>query len=94
MTDEAEERDGTSAWVVVATYFLHAEALFARMRLESSGIECCLLDEHFCRMDPLAAPVVGGIKLCVLREDAARAGEILSNEVGHPFVVSDDESAA
>ena len=85
---------GASAWVAVATYFLHAEALFARMRLESSGIECRLLDEHFCRMDPLAAPVVGGIKLCVLREDAANAKEILSSDPGHPFLLSDDEPAA
>jgi hypothetical protein len=75
--------------VTIATYFQHSEALLARMRLESSGIECILIDEHLCRIDWGLAPALGGIKLQVREEDAPRAAEILHEITGMPYVVED-----
>jgi hypothetical protein len=74
-------------WVRVGTYFFHAEALMARMLLESSGITCYLRDEGICRLYELAAPALGGIKLMVAEEDAARAADLLSQSLGQPYIV-------
>jgi hypothetical protein len=79
------------SWVTIARFFLHAEALLARMRLESSGIECLLQDEHVSRMHSLAAPAIGGIKLQVPEEDAARAQAILNEWPARPFIVESSE---
>ncbi len=74
-------------WVTVATFFSHAEALLARTRLESSGIECFLKDEHLNRIHALAAPAIGGIKLQVPDADAAQARDILENWPSRPYIV-------
>lgn len=78
-------------WVTVATFFVHSEALLARMRLESSGLECLLQDENLCRIYAMAAPVLGGIKLQVREEDVTVAKEILQDWPRQPFLVEGPE---
>jgi hypothetical protein len=79
--------------VTVASYFNHSDALMARMRLESSGIDCHLADEHLNRVHWGLAPAIGGIKLQVREEDAEAAAEILHENPGMPYVVEEDEQS-
>jgi hypothetical protein len=60
------------------------EALLARGRLESSGIECFLADENMVRMDWFISNLLGGVKLLVEPGDFTRASRIL-NEPADDF---------
>jgi hypothetical protein len=69
--DVLEERD-----LVGIRLFLHLpEALLAKSRLESAGIECFLMDGNMARIN--WSNLVGGAKLLVNREDADAATAIL-----------------
>jgi len=59
------------------------EALLAKGRLEASGIECFLADEHMVRMDWLISNLLGGVKLMVDPEDFTRASRILNETVSN-----------
>lgn len=64
-------------WVTVATFIWHVDALLAKSRLDSAGIENRLADEHLSRIAPLAV-AVGGIKLQVSPEDEDAAQQVLN----------------
>ena len=64
------------------------EALLAKGKLDASGIEYFLADEHMVRMDWLISNLLGGVKLMVDPEDFLRASRIL-NEPAAPV---DEES--
>jgi hypothetical protein len=61
------------------------EALLAKGFLESAGLESFLIDETTIRMDWLWSNLLGGVKLCVNREDAEAAAQILSEEIPERF---------
>src|ERR1700722_9873352 len=61
------------------------EALLAKGFLESAGVESFLIDETTIRMDWLWSNLLGGIKLCVNREDVEAADQILSQEIPDKF---------
>lgn len=63
-------------WITIASFLWHAEALLAKSRLDSAGIECQLADEHVGRMAPYAL-AVGGIKLQVRPDDHDAAHQVL-----------------
>jgi hypothetical protein len=63
------------------------EALFAKGSLESSGIECAMLDDNMVRLDWFISNLLGGVKLQVHPEDAAIAEEILSQPIPDNFDV-------
>jgi hypothetical protein len=63
------------------------EALLAKGFLESAGVESFLIDETTIRMDWLWSNLLGGVKLCVNREDADAATQILSQEIPEQFSV-------
>jgi ribosomal protein S27AE len=65
--------------VTIATFRDVPEALLAKGKLESAGIECLLGDEYIVRMDWFWANAVGGIKLRVPEEEASAAQEILNS---------------
>ena len=67
------------------------EALLAKSFLESSGVESFLIDETTIRMDWLWSNLLGGVKLCVNREDAEAAAQILSQEIPEKFSVEGAE---
>src|SRR5689334_10697599 len=46
------------------------EALLAKGRLDSAGIECTLVDENMVRMDWFISNLLGGVKLEVNKSDA------------------------
>jgi len=57
------------------------EALLAKGSLESAGIECFLRDDNLVRLDWFISNFIGGIKLCVQAEDAAKAQALLDQPI-------------
>jgi hypothetical protein len=57
------------------------EALLAKGKLESAGVECFLGDENTVRMDWLWSNLLGGVKILVTPEDFAEASEILNEPI-------------
>jgi len=65
-------------------------ALLAKSVLDSEGIECFLADENIIRMDWLWSNLLGGVKLWVRAEDAAKAAELLAQESPEGFDADSD----
>ena len=65
-------------------------ALLAKSILDSEGIECFLADENTIRMDWLWSNLLGGVKLWVREEDAAKAAELLAQESPEGFDADSD----
>jgi len=63
------------------------EALLAKGSLESTGIECFLVDDNMVRMDWFISNLLGGIKLAVTPEDADAAIEVLEQTIPEDFEV-------
>ena len=61
------------------------EALLAKGRLESAGIESFINEENIVRMDWFFSNLVGGIKLKVKPEDVKAAQEILDQPIPEGF---------
>jgi hypothetical protein len=64
------------------------EALLAKGKLDSSGIDCALVDENVIRMDWFWSNLMGGIKLIVDADDAATAEEVLAQPIPEHLDVS------
>lgn len=63
--------------VTIAHFRDLPEALLAKGALESSGINCFLIDDNVVRMDWFYANAIGGIRLQVEELDVGSAQEIL-----------------
>ena len=78
--DDGRDGEGFFArhrpWVTLATFWHPAEAHIARIRLESAGVVCVLLDE-FTAATNVFAIAVGGVKLQVPRAQVGRAAALL-----------------
>lgn len=59
--------------VTIATFNTPAEASIVRNQLEAAGIRCFLADEATMNMAWHLGVAVGGVKLQVAKQDAARA---------------------
>jgi hypothetical protein len=81
----AEPPEDPLSTVVLRKYRDLPEALLAKGFLESAGLECFLIDESLIRMDWLWSDLLGGVKLCVKREDAEAAAQILNQEIPGKF---------
>jgi len=57
------------------------EALLAKGRLQSSGIDSVLVDDNMVRMDWFLSNLLGGVKLLVDAEEFTQASEILNQPV-------------
>jgi ribosomal protein S27E len=57
------------------------EALLAKGRLESVGIQAYLVDDNMVRLNWFISNILGGIKLKVRAEDAEAASEILNQPI-------------
>ncbi|HXW88946.1 MAG TPA: DUF2007 domain-containing protein [Terriglobales bacterium] len=71
------------------------EALLAKGKLESAGIDCLLADGNLVCMDWLLSNAIGGIRLQVRRQDLESARALLNEpipaefgdeELGEPFI--------
>jgi hypothetical protein len=61
------------------------EALLAKGRLESSGVDTFLADENIVHMDWLISTAIGGVKLRVDAANAQAANEILDHPAPESF---------
>jgi predicted RNA-binding Zn-ribbon protein involved in translation (DUF1610 family) len=66
-------------FILINVYSNYVDAHIARGVLEEEGINCWLKDENTLTIDPILTNAVGGIKLMVVRSQAERAAEILTN---------------
>jgi hypothetical protein len=57
------------------------EALLAKGRLDSAGIECFLADDNMVRMDWFISNLLGGVKLMVDPEQFTDASQLLNESV-------------
>jgi hypothetical protein len=81
----APTKDPQNNLVTVRKFRDVPEALLAKGFLESGGVESFLVDETTIRMDWMWSNLLGGIKLCVNREDVEAADQILSQEIPDKF---------
>ena len=81
-----------SGFEIVATFWYLHEADIGKSLLESYGLEPLLLDDHQIRMRWHLAAALGGIKLAVPPEQAAKAREILAQD--HSASLEDIEEQA
>ena len=63
------------------------EALLAKGSLESSGIDCYLVDDNMVRLDWFISNLIGGVKLQVKPEDAEAASLVLDEPIPEEFDV-------
>jgi Putative prokaryotic signal transducing protein len=57
------------------------EALLAKGKLDSSGVDCFLADENMVRMDWFISNLLGGVKLLVDADDFAKALKLLNEPI-------------
>ena|SRR5258707_331049 len=81
--DEVEVRH----LVTVRQYRDPTDALLAKGSLDSSGIECFLVDDNMVRLDWFISNLLGGIKLQVNEADVETAIAILDQPVPEDFEV-------
>lgn len=90
-----EPRFDLEKLVTLETFTSPWEAQVARSRLESEGIHSVIADENFIRLYWALSNAVGGVKLQVREEDAARAAELLQSRQAIPeiYLVTEEEAA-
>src|SRR6185312_13739558 len=66
--------------VTVARFRDLPEAMLARGRLQSAGIDAFLADENYIRMDWFMSNMIGNMRLQVREDDAESAQEILRQQ--------------
>lgn len=66
-----------NTFVTLSRYQYSSEAQIIKGKLQSEGIRVFLVDQVLIDTDPLVSQAIGGIKLDVRQEDAARASAIL-----------------
>lgn len=76
--------------VTVARFRDLPEAMLARGRLQSAGIDAFLADENYIRMDWFMSNMIGNMRLQVREEDAESAREILEQQVPEDFEIGAD----
>jgi hypothetical protein len=81
-TDQNVEPD-LQNWIPVKRFRDLPEAMLAKGSLESSGIECHLVDENMVRLDWFISNLLGGVKLMVKTEDLDAAQEIMNHPIPH-----------
>ncbi len=65
------------------------EALLAKGKLESAGIECFLADGNLVRMDWLLSNAIGGLRLQVMAEQAEEARALLDEPMPEAFTLDE-----
>ena len=73
--------------VTVARFRDLPEAILARGRLQSAGIDAFLADENYIRMDWFMSNMIGNMRLQVREDDAESAKEILGQQVPEDFEI-------
>lgn len=69
----------TDTFKTIATFQYSSEALIFKGRLEAEGIKVFLKDSYTIDTDPLVSNAIGGVKMQVKTEDAAKAQDVLKS---------------
>jgi len=64
-------------FIPVRSYDTYINASLLQGRLENEGIICYLQNEFSVTIDPLLTNAVGGIKLCINKDQVERAIELI-----------------
>lgn len=84
------DSDDTDPLVTIAHFVSEQQFLFARMALESAGVEVFAPNEHLTRISGgIYNGFTGGITLQVRASDADSAQQILNSE--RPYLVKSDQ---
>jgi hypothetical protein len=86
---ELPTRKTVSALVTLQSFRDIPEALLAKGRLESAGIDCVLADGNLIRMDWLLSNAIGGVRLQVDKNELESARAILDEPI--PPELTDEE---
>jgi len=70
--------------ITIARFSKVEEAHLLRMRLEAGGIPAFVQDEHVVQVIWIYSDAIGGIRVQVAEEDAARARELMEEEGAQP----------
>ena len=73
-----------SDWVEAASCTWPHEAAFLQSVLEAAGIDATIPNEHTLGVQPLYAPLLGGVRVLVRRENLERAREVLASGSAAP----------
>ena len=65
------------AFEKIGVYQYSSEAVIIKGRLEADGLEVFMADNFTIDTDPLVSNAIGGVKLFVKTEDAARAKQVI-----------------
>ena len=74
--------------VTIASFSTAEEAYLFRSRLEASGIEAFVQDEHMIQMNWLYSNAIGGVRVQVFDQQGEEARDILREERSQPVVES------
>jgi hypothetical protein len=85
--DNAPYDPGEPSAVLLRRFRDLPEALLAKGRLETSGINCFLADDNMVRLDWFISNLLGGVKLMVDEADAEEADAILNQPTPESFEV-------
>jgi hypothetical protein len=77
--------------VTIRTYSYHNESLIDKVKLESAGIPCILMDENTILVQPFYSNAIGGIKLQVNESDVDQALQILADNPENENVTDVEE---
>ena len=79
------ERKSIPSLVTIQHFRDIPEALLAKGKLESAGIDCVLADGNLVRMDWLLSNAIGGIRLQVPKHDLESAQAVLEEPIPPEF---------
>ena len=86
------EEQPSSDWVEAASCTWPHEAAFLQSVLEAAGIDASIPNEHTLGVQPLYAPLLGGVRVLVRREDLERAREVLASGSAAPAHGESDDA--
>ncbi len=85
--DDAPYDPGRPSAVLLRRFLNLPEALLAKGRLETAGINCFLADDNMVRLDWFISNLLGGVKLMVDEADIDEAESILTQPTPESFEV-------
>lgn len=86
---EDASEPGADDLVQIARHLKAVEAEILRGRLEAEGLLAIVADANLAQVNPILAPVIGGVRVLVRAADLARAQEIMSAVARGDYALDD-----
>lgn len=81
----------TDPFILIRRFRDLPDALLAKSVLDSADLNCFLFDENLVRLDWLWSNLLGGVKLCVPREQAQEAAALLDQQIPEEFSIDGEQ---